>query len=99
MKQVIPDNQYVPPAALMRASDVNDEKVYVCVNKDKTCSSTLFVVRQEKEGWIFRDYTNGRYGMSGHFSTLQKAIDRAFTFGDVLEFNSYKEAFEFLSKK
>lgn len=107
MIQIINKNQ-TPPTSVKFLTEIDEynsaTKVYVA----KGCSSfnkSHWILRYEPShtsgnyrGWIFR-YFDEPGGMSGHFDTIQKAIAAAFKFADIFEFETFKEAYEFIAKK
>jgi hypothetical protein len=96
MKRVVKD---LPIENLVRIEDISPLKVYICANT--SCSlDRLWYLRYEDNfqgrGWIFR-YWDSLAGMSGHFPTMRDAIDKAYEYGQVLEFESMKEAAKWIS--
>lgn len=62
--------------------------IYCMVKRFHTCStpaSRLHILTLEKDGWIFRDVEQMKWGINGHHPTEQQAIETAKSFGTVFE--------------
>ena len=92
MKQVIA--AIIDPTPTVLLSKVtNEQMVYIAVGNSN--NPETWILNQESGGWIFK-YTSSQCGMSGHFSSMQDAISRAFVHGKVYEFDNHDEAFKFV---
>jgi hypothetical protein len=90
MKKVISAQQH----DVVNIENVDPEKVYIVQGKT-ICNRSFWILRYEKEGWIFR-YTDSSAGMSGHYVKMKEAITRAMHYGDIYEFENHEEAFKFV---